>query len=50
MKNVNNNPETVTCAEKKSAFLLVTTGSVSNVGRGYKHWKSTNLHILVFGH
>jgi hypothetical protein len=37
MKNVNNNPETVRCTEKKSAFLLVTTGSVTNRGRGYKH-------------
>jgi hypothetical protein len=31
MKNINNNPETVTCTEKKSASLLVTTGSVTEV-------------------
>jgi hypothetical protein len=50
MKKVNNNPATVMCTEKKSAFFLVTTGSVTNGGRGYKHWKSTNVHILVFSH
>ena len=49
-ENVNNNPETVTCTVKKSAFLLVTTGGVTNWGRGYKHWKSTNVNILVFTH
>jgi hypothetical protein len=50
MKNAKNNPVTVTYTEKKSMFLIVTTGSVTNGGKGYKHQKLTNVHILVFSH
>jgi hypothetical protein len=44
---MNSNPERVTCTEKKSVFLLATTGNVTNGGKDYQHQKCI---ILVFGH